>query len=348
MKFTGAACPDGFEIEKDNQKYWDPDQSGKGSSSFPLLKSWEDVILLKKARLYVAELKLRFYRLERMYPSRRESCRLSTDWLNAVEENKRENLYRKEVSKYWTDIRNLSINFSKEMYFEMLPTDDMALLTGPTFKDKKELTVVLQHQEMYQNVLSYLLPIRQHLEKKYGKHINVFSEFDLKRICDVREDLLSIVLEAAQSGDFLNENFNSTRADVDAFIADAMKESNRPNDEIVAENIRKHEWTSGYIDQSGNFYGCSNLNHINFAEDLCVKFKFKKSTDSEDGDGQKILDKNGWVKVSMNRFFWDHSYKVNESQKVAIHDYMCGKDMMKALFNTCLSGEEKLFRDFFY
>lgn len=56
-KFVGD---NSYELVDDGRKYWDPeDEDGEGSTSFPLLQSWEDVILLKKVKFYFSEMNLR-------------------------------------------------------------------------------------------------------------------------------------------------------------------------------------------------------------------------------------------------------------------------------------------------
>jgi hypothetical protein len=47
--------------------------------------------------------------------------------------------------------------------------------------------------------------------------------------------------------------------------------------------------------------------------------------------------------VSLNRFFW--TGKPTEEQKVTIHDYMGGKGLVKALFNTSLGEYAKTFQE---
>jgi hypothetical protein len=56
-----------------------------------------------------------------------------------------------------------------------------------------------------------------------------------------------------------------------------------------------------------------------------------------------ILDELGWIKISMNRFFWDYNNtKPTDAQKSTIFDYMSGKKMEKALFNSMSRQNEQM------
>jgi hypothetical protein len=359
-KFTGWASPDGFGIANDKQKFWDPDQSGKGNKNFPLLDNWEDVILLKKARMFVSELHLRAFRLNRQYPTIFTGKVL--DWLHSVEENHTENSIRKEVNKYWTEIRNLSNQFCSEINLEMLPVDDIPLKEGPTFRDKKNLMSLQYCYKAYENMISFLLPIKVHFDNKYGSNtVYVFSDEEIRQICGIDAESDKLMSEGIKERN-LNMPFfgtinpksknqidlalTSLGVNVDEYINQRIEDSERTS--IEFEDIKKTKWQSGYIDLEGRFYGCSNFNHINFADDLCEKFGFEiKENDSfYKTDGQIVLDKKGFIKVSSNRFFWN-TKKITQEQKTAIHDYMVGKNMKNALFNTTLPQYQKSFRQMF-
>jgi hypothetical protein len=353
-KFTGTSSGQGFDYEDDDQPCWDPDQSGIGDASHPLLDSWEDVILLKKTNLYVADLELQRFRIERRYPSSFEHCCNARDWEHSIEENKTENVYRKRSNDYWTELRNLSIVFATEIYAEMLPSDDMSALTGPSARNKTEISVALNRSQMYQNIINYLKPIKEYFDKKYGEdNLFVIDEDNIKTICGIDRtvlDAIKIAKESIEHNKIISEykkiigNTDPFKSlDVHSYVAELMKEKDRGNN-IESEDIITTKWTSGFIDTIGNFYGCTNLNHIRFAEDLCIKLNFKKEDDET--NASHILDEKGWIKVSMNRFFWE-SKNITDSQKNAIRDYMAGKQMFKAQFNTVISSEEKMFEELF-
>lgn len=345
-KFIGESDP-GFDVEDDNRKCWDPDQSGEDNESFPLLDSWHDVILRQKVNLYIAELELRSFRLNRLRAQTWDGCGgYANEWIQAVEENKRENRLRKKVNEYWTSIRNISMQFAMDLNLELLPTEDTPLLTGPTAIDKREIETILQRDAIYNSVIGYLTPIQEYFTKKYGDRIFVYSDMDIRAICGIHEEHQRIkmeVLERSSAPYFQNLQRALPSVDVEAFVQGLLKEGQR-GDNIEPEDISKTTWKSGYIDPSGNFFGCSDLGHVNFSETLCEKFDLKKGKEI---DSQHLLDMKGWVKISMSRFFWRDNYKVTYSQKTAMHDYMHGKNMTKAQFNTSLPSEAKLFSEFF-
>jgi hypothetical protein len=346
-KFVGT---NEFDIIDDNRKCWDPDKSGKDNKHFPLLDSWHDVMLLRKIRLYIAEFHLRSFKLIRQYPSTfKENGNHALKWLNAVEENKIENSIRLKINEYWADIRNISRQFFLDASLEYLPTEFVSLSEGPTFKNTKNFTSQMRNSYVYEVIFSYLNPIRDYFKKKYGPHLFVFSDNEIIDDYDYKE--IQIFTTLLENDSFVNTRTNQSDAviaralanigpaiDVEQYVDALLRESDREN--IEPEDVRKTQWRSGYIDREGNFYGCSDLNHINFSKELCEKFNFKH----EDKDAQIILDKKGFVKVSMHRFFWDYD-KITESQKITIHDYIRSKNMFKAHFNSTM--EEKTFEEAF-
>jgi hypothetical protein len=345
-KFIGESDP-GFDVEDDNRCCWDPDQSGKDNTSFPLLDSWHDVILLKKVHLYIAELELRSFRLNRTCAQTLEGCGgYSHKWIQAVEENKCENTLRKKVNEYWTAIHNISMQFALDLNLEMLPTEDIPLLTGPTAIDKREIKTICQRDAIYNSIIAYLTPIQNYFNKKYEGRVFVYKDSDVKLLCGISEEHLIVRMKALEQNNtplFQTISKALPSVDVESFVQGLLKENDR-GDDIKPEDIISTTWKSGYIDPSGKFYGCSDLGHVNFSEALCEKLDLKKG---EEIDSQHLLDMKGWVKISMSRFYWRDDYKVTSSQKIAMHDYMHGKNMTKAQFNTSLSSEAQLFSEFF-
>jgi hypothetical protein len=143
---------------------------------------------------------------------------------------------------------------------------------------------------------------------------------------------------------------------LDSYVKGIMEESKRKS--IQSENIKTTKYNSGYIDLEGHFYGCGDIQHISFSEDLCEHFKIKqviskKSFGGEEPDAQKTLDKLGWIKVSCRRFWWDKyvnknmdERKITQAQKDAIWDYMEGHKMRTAEFEHQY-GKQLTFKDAF-
>jgi hypothetical protein len=399
-KFTGWASK-GMNIEKDNQKFWDADQSGEGNPSFPLLDSWEDVLLLKKTKLFIAELQLRDFRMNRQHPSTHEGCHYnSLEWVRAVEENKLENNLRKPVNQYLTEIRNIVLQFDfANADLELLPMKEIPLQTGPTFIDKKNKKSLNLCQEAYDEIMGQLLPIKKYFEEKYGKRgIFVFSERDVEEICRLNVDLINRLVEedepetaeqkkkreddeyyeagkrayiAKQNPDYKEmrkagvsdaviakkaaddyvkrmslmsvsdyvpstSTINPFGIDVDKFVSNMIEDGHR--DRLQPDDPKATKRDSGYIDRDGKFYSCCDIDHANFSKEICEGFHLKKGNLE---DAQQILDELGWIKVSMKRFHWHDDIKPTDGQKSAMFDFMAGKGMEKAAFNTCFNNDLK-------
>lgn len=346
-KFEGDSDGDGFDLVEDNVKEL---------HGIPLLDSWEDVLSIKKLRLYVAEMQLRRFRLTRKYPE--IFCNNSFSWAMAVEENRIENTIRKDVNRYLTDIHNLSVTFDDHQRLPMLPEDEYPLLTGPTWRVRgatmeqksREWETYLKCKSVYESAIKYIVPIDRYFKEKYGDNIITIDYDTVKELCGIdvesedRQDH-SMFEDFNQPGydiRYLMEEMDIPKIipqiSVDEYINNAITESNRTD--IRPEEASKTTWKSGYIDRNGKFYGCSDLGHVTFSEKLCEKFGLIDSED-DTSDTQQILDKAGWIKVSMNRFFWDCYKNPTQSQKDTIFDYMQGKGMTKALFNS-VSGPQTL------
>jgi len=130
--------------------------------------------------------------------------------------------------------------------------------------------------------------------------------------------------------------------DVNKYVEDLIKNDARTS--IEPEDVGTMNWDSGYIAPDGKFYGCPDIQHREFSKDLAEKFgllpkkswlKAKRGERlSEPPDCEIIMDKAGWVRVSVRRFFWDREFcKITQGQFVAIKDFMNAKQMDKAVFN---------------
>lgn len=339
-KFTGDSDGNGFNLEDDDSPYFE------GDKSLPLLNSWEDVILLKKARLYVAELELRAYRLRRRYPD--TFAKNAWEWAEATEENRAENGIRREVNRYYTDVRNLCIQFGVDIKLEMLPVNESPLLTGPTFMTRfkkpegkrNDIATYIQCKEAYVSAMEFLGVIDTYFKTKYGKSIRTFDLTFVKDSCGIDTEYEDQMDKLATR--YLEDNTPSLpdfknivpELDVDKYLQDMVNEEQRT--EVEPEDPKTTEWTSGYIDRDGRFYGCSDLGHILFADTLCEKLGLYPEDEDEEStpDSSQILDNLGWIKVSMKRFFWDSLHiKPTGEQQATIFDFMMGKKMNKAVFN---------------
>ncbi len=130
--------------------------------------------------------------------------------------------------------------------------------------------------------------------------------------------------------------------DVEDYVKKMIEDDKRVT--IEKENISKTEWSSGYIDRRGNFYGCADLRHLIFADDM----RSAKIFSSDIDDSQQALDDLGWVKISVNRVlfftpFNSKSKKMTKRQIDAVFDYMHGKKIETFSYN---GGNEITFEKF--
>jgi hypothetical protein len=370
-KFTGKASDEqGFGFQDDNKKFWDPDQSGKENKSFPLIDSWEDVILLKKVKLYIAELELRSFKMNRISPATFSECNNSIQWISSTDENKQENKIRQQINTYWTEIRNITFQSGLNLTLELLPTEPIPLQTGPTGVTKKDRKTINEVTAAYNTIISTIEPIKKYFQDKYGKKIFIYSESKINEICEIpyysketsvederqktkpnysdvvstlnkayHLDLETKKIDAATIAAHTAQQMASLAGfdiNVDKYIDNMLNEGKR--NRVKPEDPKTTKFTSGYIDRDGKLYTCCDIDHRSFSEELCEHFNFKIKKDE---DAQITLDKKGWVKISMNRFFWLIERKLTDQQKSTIFDYMSGKKIEKALFNTSLPEYEK-------
>jgi hypothetical protein len=205
--------------------------------------------------------------------------------------------------------------------------------------------------KIYNEILSIVVPIQEYFRSKYGQDMLWINYNNLQSVCDYKE------LRYRENGkENINEpssfvsaltgalvGFERKGLNLDNFVKGRVEESNRT--EIKAEDVSKTNWSSGYINKNGDFYGCSDMNHSNFAKDLCKLLKVKGSGD-EKFDGEIFLDRNGWIKISMSRFYWDDNLTVTQAQKDTMFDYMKAKNINSTIFQSCINPRQT-FEEFF-
>jgi hypothetical protein len=354
-KFTGDSSGTGFGYEDDGTKYWSSVAGGKPSKEWPLLDSWDDVIRLKKAQLFLKELELRSYRLNRKHPDNFGDCSFNTlEWSKGTDENRIENTIRNSINELYTDVRNLSIQLLVDVELEQLPNESALLragsgLSSPTEKDidnkvqRKNLTA-------FDEVKAKLDAVKDYFETKYGQRIFHYNLQELKYMYSFEDKVYTVeesrrkVPVAGYAQNIMNNAslmLGIKVPDVDTYIQSMIEESHR--EKIEAEDAKTTKYTSGYISPDGDFFGCTDLLHSQFSDKIA-----EKMFGLEEGeDGQKFLDKKGWVKISMNRFFYLEKHKPTQSQLDTIFDYMVGKKLDKAMFNTSVPSMAKTFTEQF-
>lgn len=342
-KFTGDST-EGFKLLKDGTKYWSHHAGGKPDRSWPLLQSWEDVILRKRAQLFISELELRAFRYYRRGPQTwKEANYNSMTWMLGAKENETENRILLETGKMWTEIMNLgkSLKFDVEGFMIPIEMKGWSTLHMKSKTDSWTVQTTLG-TALYQNIMKVLEPIQNYFKEKYGSELIFIDENWIKEfICNIhpyeedaimrlktREERTNELIEKAQAMAPKSNLSSLGSMDVDRYISQRMKAGKTPKE----EDPFKTDWDSGYIDREGKFYGCPDLDHLNFAGDLVEHLEIKYKPRKEPDDLQYVLDDKGWVKVSARRFYFDK--KPNEKQIDVIGLFMTGKGMRKALFNV--------------
>lgn len=114
---------------------------------------------------------------------------------------------------------------------------------------------------------------------------------------------------------------------------------------IVPEDILKCFWNSGWLAPNGDFYGCADLSHTQFTNDLigCLDYKV-------DGNSDRFLEVNGWIKFSSGRWlYYKEDFKPTKEQleiikiwadkranthRVYLGESFIGLDVLESLIKT--------------
>lgn len=383
MKFSGDSDgPNGFKLEVDGAKWWNPSQGGKPDKAWPLLATWEDVILVKQCQLFLKELDLREFRLARAYPDTRAGNNYhSRRWIGAAEENRLENGKRKVVGELLADIMNIEAATGMAASAFPLPgrcallEDKSIAHVKPPSRRVKENPSLDSNKKFYSEVIETLVPARVKLKKRYGTDFLYVGDTEIMALCGLDVGNLQREMSDDRStryeprgyfksdGDDAISKETRRRAaslsmlsmagtvipglDLESYIDNMMKDQGRGA--IQSEDPLKTEWKSGYIDPDGRFYGCADIAHRDFSIRLCEelgiinkpeikKWNLVKRGDPtpEPPDCELLLDKRGWMRVSVMRFFWDNDFTPTLAQRGAIRLFMAGKNMTEAVFNNPL------------
>jgi hypothetical protein len=128
------------------------------------------------------------------------------------------------------------------------------------------------------------------------------------------------------------------------YIQNMAKDEDRQT--IEAESVERTTWRSGYIDRAGRFYGCSDIAHAQFSRRLCAQLGYLAEGDQsrpawmrarrgeKTPDPEVVLDHKGWVRISVNRFYWDGDCRPNDAQLATVKAWMAAKGLERAVFNS--------------
>jgi len=143
-------------------------------------------------------------------------------------------------------------------------------------------------------------------------------------------------LQAAGQMEKLGKIAGIQLPDVDAHLA---QNHMYDPDDIKAESIKTTKFNSGYIDPAGRFYGCPDIQHMGFADDMHAAGLFQSSNE----DKQVVLDVLGYLKFSMGRFYCEKP--LTQGQKDTLIDFAMSREVVAIRFNDQTINLQKLFEE---
>lgn len=186
-KFEGSSSDkNGFALKDDNTKFWSTVCGGEPNEGYPLLDSWEDVILLKKAQFTLSELNLRWFQLERTTPKTFGATgNNSVRWSEAAQDNEKESSYRKEFNRYWSDLRNISMSLGRDMAFvEEANTPDLNSIRFGGWEGasrrKMGKDTSKDCEKAFEHFSNQFQTVEDYLKKKYSYSMFRWNKEDLE------------------------------------------------------------------------------------------------------------------------------------------------------------------------
>lgn len=98
--------------------------------------------------------------------------------------------------------------------------------------------------------------------------------------------------------------------DVGQWLHDVVVNDKKP---FQPEDLKTTKYTSGFLDREGNFYGCGPFQHVQIERIIVLQFKLKAKKDKDTLDWNEVIEDNGWIKVSVSRFYWNY-YQIEPSK----------------------------------
>jgi len=150
---------------------------------------------------------------------------------------------------------------------------------------------------------------------------------------DALERFQGVGLQAADKMEELGKIAGIQLPDLDAHLA---QNHIYDPDNIKPESIKTTKFNSGYIDPAGRFYGCPDIQHMGFADDMYAAGLFVSSHD----DKQVVLDMLGYVKFSMGRFYCEKP--LTQGQIDTLFDWAISREAHTIRFNDETMTMEKM------
>lgn len=219
---------------------------------------------------------------------------------------------------------NLIKNYTKDLHKLEAEYEYFVKIAGSGFKDIKHIdfyTLAKQKLNLEAAIEEYSTFMRHYVNK-----LN-FSPLNAKNMLYMQNRLYVLQLCEMNKSNCLY------------YLKDHKEAQERMTDlryDIFPEQILQTIWNSGWLSPNGEFYGCSDLSHIEFTEDLYNKVKdnLEDSTYSVLGGYDGCLEKNGWVKFSCGR--WLYTKKPTKKQLEVILEWAEERSDMKGI---CLGSD---------
>ena len=342
-KFVGLAS-EGFQLVKDKRKFWDPDQSGIDNKSFPLLDSWEDVIRLKQDKLYISELEMLTFRSTRRFGfGLEDNGNNAFNYLMGADENAVDN----SITHSFTEVYNQLTEISKSLCMNpaLLTLSETEIKFPVNMKGSSRWAKnFFDNKKCYAMLSEWVQREQFYFQTKYENKMFYVNDQQIRWICRIGEaEKRGMDIEKYKPTDdnFVapeNIKYSPEPSLLDNYISDIIKTNE--NKEFKPENIKTTKATNGYIDTDGNFYAVGFIQHINNDEQFVNQFHLEEQGNEGTVDFQRIIEQNGWIKVSQQRFYWDMLlHKITKTQIVTVAKLMKKWEMEITEFSGSFSRE---------
>ena len=274
-----------------------------------LLLSFDDVLRVKKIQLYLAEKDISFMRINRHK-------------MEAYAEYRGEYVEYNETSsvKKYNTIYDDIMFIAKAIGINPIEATNTTNLFIKGFKGIEEYQEFEEFYEMEQEYFLFKYKDKMLYESPH-EYKHVFGIAESSGFTDATRESIRESYESIQKNNITK--FFGYDIDIQEIKKEKAKgkKKKKVNGEEI-EDLADPQFASGYIDLRGNFYGCPDLTHISYSEQIVEKFELTSDKEemgqycSYKSNSDTILDENGWVKVSVRRYLWDYTSHVLTAKQV--------------------------------
>jgi len=319
--FTGHASDEnGLTVRDENRKYWDPDQSGKDDKSFPLLQSWEDVLRLKQDKLFIKEVEIKCYRSLRRYGHTAKENNNNAFYRNlGFDENIEDNILIKDFNEIYNSLSDIAKSLGMNPILATLPENNPSFMEIDNKSYKMKAFYKEDTNELFNILNQWRTGEQKYFKNKYGYQMLSLSELGVKHIIGIEE--VKDIIHIENDYKYMETKVGGQSTLLDSYVKDLIESGEKESFE--PENIKTTKYNNGYIDIQGNFYGCGFVQHLQIDDTIVEFFKLESKTEDSIGNSQRIIEENGWVKVTQKRYYWDlYIHKLTKKQILTISKLM--------------------------